>query len=308
MVNLTLYTILIISFLAMSLYIGFWYFRATHAYLIDGADLRVCTLSQCMIFIFLMNVELISFSIRKNIYPVDVYLFRVYISFLFYFISASRLLGYKSLFFPKKLKNAAYLIITLGFYVTTTLEVFYLTNFQLPVEPTSRINTIGYIIKASCNNNAHKILHSIPALYSLICYLFVVLFDTLEKRGHKSLLIDTLTDLPIMFYVIISLSTEINCVSNILTLFIFIIPLFAVVFEIKNVLHYCSKERNKTEYLRNLVIRSYRLTGARRNYNARLISKLIKQNPDFANILPNDSKFEEFIELVNRFNKTEGKD
>lgn len=292
----------------MSLYIGFWYFRATHAYLIDGADLRVCTLSQCMIFIFLMNVELISFSIRKNIYPVDVYLFRVYISFLFYFISASRLLGYKSLFFPKKLKNAAYLIITLGFYVTTTLEVFYLTNFQLPVEPTSRINMIGYIIKASCNNNAHKILHSIPALYSLICYLFVVLFDTLEKRGHKSLLIDTLTDLPIMFYVIISLSTEINCVSNILTLFIFIIPLFAVVFEIKNVLHYCSKERNKTEYLRNLVIRSYRLTGARRNYNARLISKLIKQNPDFANILPNDSKFEEFIELVNRFNKTEGKD
>ena len=292
----------------MSVYIGFWYFKATHAYLIDGADLRVCTLSQCMIFLFLMNVELISFSIRKNIYPVDVYLFRVYISFLFYFISASRLLGYKSLFFPKKLKNAAYLIITLGFYVTTTLEVFYLTNFQLPVEPTSRINMIGYIIKASCNNSSHRILHSIPALYSLICYLFVVLFDTLEKRGHKSLLIDTLTDLPIMFYVIISLSTEINCVSNILTLFIFIIPLFAIVFEIKNVLHYCSKERNKTEYLRNLVIRSYRLTGARRNYNARLISKLIKQNPDFANILPNDSKFEEFIELVNQFNKTEGKD
>lgn len=291
----------------MSLYIGFWYLRATYAYLIDGADLRVCTLSQCMIFLFLMNVELISFGIRKNICPVDVYLFRVYISFLFYFISASRLLGYKSLFFPKKLKNAAYLIITLGLYVTTTLEVFYLTNLQLPVEPISRINTIGYIIKASCNNTTHRVLHSIPALYSLICYLFVVLFDTLEKRGHKSLLIDTLTDLPIMFYVIISLSTEINCVSNILTLFIFIIPLLAIVFEIKNVLHYCSKERNKTEYLRNLVIRSYRLTGARRNYNARLISKLMKQNPDFANILPNDSKFEEFIELVNRFNKAEGK-
>lgn len=301
MISSMLYIILVISFMSISLYICFGYIKATYAYLIDGADLRVCTISQCIIFLILMNVEIISFGIRKNVYPVDMYLFRTYISYLFYFISASRLLGYKSLFFPKKLKNAAYIVITLSFYVTTILEIFFLTKLPLPIESLSRIDIIGYIIKARCNDDAHRIIHSIPALYSLVCYLFVILFDTLEKRGYKTLLVDTLTDTPIMIYVIVSISIEMNYVSDILVIFMFIIPLISIIFEIKSILRYCSKEINRTEHIRNLINRSYKLSGARKIYNARLISKLIKQNPDLSGILPNDSKFKDFIDLIKSF-------
>ena len=64
---------------------------------------------------------------------------------------------------------------------------------------------------------------------------------------------------------------------------------------------YCSKEINRTEHIRNLINRSYKLSGARKIYNARLISKLIKQNPDLSGILPNDSKFKDFIDLIKSF-------
>ena len=66
-------------------------------------------------------------------------------------------------------------------------------------------------------------------------------------------------------------------------------------------MHYCSRERNDTDYLRFLISKSYRLQGARRLYNARLINKIIKANPKLEQILPGDSKFEDFLMLVKNY-------
>lgn len=306
MIDTLMFASLVALMIIISGYICFLYSKAVYAYIIDGADLRVCTMSQCIIFLILMNFEFVSFSIRKTVCMVDIYLFRVYISYLFYFISASRLLGYKSLFFPKKLKNAAYIAITLGFYVSTTLEIFFLTKIQLPADCISKIDLIDYMIIANNDVDTPRILSIIPGLYSLVCYVFIILFDALEKRGTKTLLLDILTDLSLMFYIIINLMNDVNYMSRIFTLLMYILPLVSIIFEIQNIMWYCSKEKNTTEYLRGLINSSYKLTGAKRIYNARLISKIIELKPELANNLPNDTKFEDFISLINKFNKKEG--
>ena len=105
----------------------------------------------------------------------------------------------------------------------------------------------------------------------------------------------------IILYTIITLSKEARLFSEIMFIIIYIIPLFGIIFEIKNIMHYCSKERDDTKYLRQLIIKSYRLQGAKRLYNARLISKLIKSNPSLEQVLPGDSKFEDFLTLVKEY-------
>lgn len=302
MISNYLYVAFAVTFLSVSIYVFSTYIKATYTYIIDGADLRVCTLSQCMVFLVLINVELFSFLFRKESSYTDVYLFRTYISFMFYFMAASRLLGYKSLFFPKKLKNLFYIIITIGFYVTTIVEVFYLTRLQVPIDPcASRLKYACYVIGAGCGIREHAFLHSMPALYSLMCYLFIVTFDALEKRGHKTLLLDTLTDVPIILYAMITLDNNIDSIDEIMLVIIFIMPILGIIFEINNIMHYCSRERNDTDYLRFLISKSYRLQGARRLYNARLINKIIKANPKLEQILPGDSKFEDFLMLVKNY-------
>ena len=299
MISNYLYVAFATTFLAICFYIFFIYIKATYIYIIDGADLRICTMSQCMVFLALISVEMFYFLLEKESSYADIYLFRTYVSFMFYFMAASRLLGYKSLFFPKKLKNFFYIIITMGFYATTIIQVFYLTKLDIHYDVClSRLRYACQVIGAGQGIREHAILHSLPALYALMCYLFIITFDAVEKRGHKTLLLDTLTDIPIILYTIITLDKEVGIFSEIMFVIIYIMPLFGIIFEIKNIMHYCSKERDDTEYLRQLIIKSYRLQGARRLYNARLINKLIKSNPRLEQVLPSDSKFEDFLMLV----------
>ena len=302
MISSYLYVIFAITFLAICFYIFFIHTKVTYTYIIDGADLRVCTMSQCMVFLALINIELFYFLFKKESSYVDIYLFRTYVPYMFYFMATSRLLRYKSLFFPKKLKNLFYIIIVMGFYVTTIIEVFCLPKLDIHYDVgLSRLGYACRVIGADCGTKEHAILHSMPAIYALICYLFIITFDTLERRRHKTLLLDTLTDIPIILYTIITLSKEARLFSEIMFIIIYIIPLFGIIFEIKNIMHYCSKERDDTKYLRQLIIKSYRLQGAKRLYTARLISKLLKSNPSLEQVLPGDSKFEDFLTLVKEY-------
>ena len=299
-----MYYFLMINFILSIIYFTYFYVKVVYDYLIDGADLRVCTMSQCFVYILLMVTELISFRIRGTLTSIDIYLFRTYISFVFYFLSASRLLGYKSLFFPKKLKNVLYTIITAGFYLTTTLEVFFLEKLNNSImDNFNHMDYVCYSIMASCNLDGHIVLHSIPAVYSSVCFIFIVLFDSIEKRGYRCILFDVLTDFPILFYIYTSLSKSFNVYSKISIIFMFVIPLFSLVQEIKSIIHSCIKERNDTEYIRTLVKKSYKALGARQLYNARLIHKMIKDNPSLKNVLPTDIKYEGFMRLVRTFEK-----
>ena len=54
MISNYLYVAFAVTFLSVSIYVFSTYIKATYTYIIDGADLRVCTLSQCMVFITLV--------------------------------------------------------------------------------------------------------------------------------------------------------------------------------------------------------------------------------------------------------------
>ena len=302
MINKCSYIILLMSFLITNIVFFYYYFKAMYAYFTDGADLRVCTITQAMTFVLLIMAELVSYFFVGHITFVGVYLFRTYLSFMFYFLAASRLLGYKSLFFPKRLKNISYTVITLLFYVTTIVDVFYLRKLEIPnVYDLQWCDGILISLRSTCNSRFHFYLHAVPIFYSMLCFLLIMLFDFIEKRGSKTLLVDILLDLPILFASLINLCKCIDVVQYVFCTTIFIIPMVCIIYEINNILRYCSKEQNEKEYINNLIKRTYKSHGVRRIYNARLISKVIKENPRLEALLPDSLKYKDFIKLIKYF-------
>ena len=134
-------------------------------------------MSQCMVFLALINIELFYFLFKKESSYVDIYLFRTYVSYMFYFMATSRLLGYKSLFFPKKLKNLFYIIIVMGFYVTTIIEVFCLPKLDIHYDVgLSRLGYACRVIGADCGTKEHAILHGYLCVDLLFIYYYIRCF------------------------------------------------------------------------------------------------------------------------------------
>lgn len=300
---------ILLVLISIELIFLFYFAKSFYFFISDGADLRLCSISQYTMFLLLFTIECFYYLITGNTNQLFVYICRIYVFVSIYLLFCCRVIGYKSLFSSDSTKSYLYLISSILFYVVLIGGMVSMT--RTPIVDTSfnnfdRISQVTYFLQYNCNKPDKAFVRFIPSVCSLPMYLVILYLDIKEKRSRKTYICDALVGLSLVMLFINSLPImsdpyDKRWLLDICSCFMFILPIIGFIRESKSILHYCSKDKDIYRQVKQLVVESSKLTGNKLKYSARLLAKMLKDNPRLEEGIPVNKKYEKFITLVNEY-------
>ena len=307
MIDNVVYIIIMSCLLISELLYTISFFRASWYYFTDGADMRVCSLAQYFVYGILFTTEVINYLITGQTSILFIFVARSHLTFSFFLLASCRLIGYRIMYSSPILRNILYIIICFFFYFTTIMGCITLNLDNINSEQLygnfQRLSQVSLYIQNLTNYPSHVIVEFIPIIYSLACFGIIISFDLKEKRSLRTIIMDVFLGISILLFMFAKIGTTIIYLDNVIVCIMYILPIFGFVSESKSVLRMCRLLTTGSEKFRKLVSDSIKLPSLRKKYNARIIAKLIDENPELENQIPCGKKYSEFASLVKSFRK-----
>lgn len=305
----TLHLIIALIMVSMEIVCLFYFVKAFYFFISDGADLRLCSISQYTMFLVLFSIECFYYLFTGNTNQIFVFTCREYVFISIYLLLCCRIIGYKSLFSSDSTKSYIYLYACFMFYFVLIGEMMSMT--RTPIVATSfnrfdRISQFTYFLQYNCNKIDNVFVRFIPSICALSMYCIMLYLDIKEKRSKRTYICDGFVGISLLLSIINSFPImkdpyDKKWVLDVCTCFMFILPIIGFIRESQSILHYCSKDKDVYRQVKQLVIDSSKLTGNKLKYSARLLAKMLKDNPRLEEGIPVSKKYEKFITLVNDY-------
>lgn len=296
---------LIILILSVSL-IGliYLYSKSLYAYITDGADLRVCPLSEFMIFGIVILIETSVAFVSKDFTAIFCFCLRTYVMFSFYLLLCCRLIGYRNVIFKNSLKSILYVTMCTLFYFSLILFIIFNKHIYEPrTSDLLKFNTLCLIAQVLYKQQAPLLIKLLPSLFATSCYAVMIMFDLVEKRSHKT----RYMDVALSFSLILSFFSLFKPMShhlrNVSVCIMILLPILGFYRESNSILHYCQPDVNKTKEFHRLLNKVVKMSDIKKQYYARYISKLIKEGFYKLDSIPDNKKYAKFLALVKEYLK-----